>query len=102
MNPKYHIFACMNRRPEGHPRGSCQSSGAGTVFDAFAAEIERNNLAETVYLTGTFCMGPCDKGPVVVVYPEGVWYGKVTARDVPEIIEQHMVGGKPLERLRLG
>ncbi|MBF0609744.1 MAG: (2Fe-2S) ferredoxin domain-containing protein [Magnetococcales bacterium] len=102
MNPKHHVFICMNRRPEGHPRGSCQANGSGPIFDAFVAGVEHNNLGEQVFLTGTFCMGPCDKGPVLVVYPEGVWYGKVTASDVPEIIEQHLIGGKPLERLRIG
>ena len=99
MKPKHHVFVCMNRRPEGHPRGSCQSLGAGPVFDAFIAEVEKRGLFETVQITGTFCMGPCDLGPSVVVYPEGVWYGKVTPQDVGEIFQEHFEKGKPVERL---
>ena len=44
--------------------------------------------------------GPCFEGPTIVVYPEAVWYVGVTAADVPEIVEQHMSGGRPVERLR--
>ncbi|MBF0282888.1 MAG: (2Fe-2S) ferredoxin domain-containing protein [Magnetococcales bacterium] len=101
VKPQHHVFICMNRRPEGHPRGSCQALGAGAVLDAFAAEVEKRGLFEKVFITGTFCMGPCDKGPTVVVYPEGVWYGKVTPQDVPEIFSKHLEGGELVERLRL-
>ena len=51
-------------------------------------------------VTGTTCLGPCESGPTVVVYPEGVWYGEVTPDDVNELIEKHMVGGEPVERLQ--
>ena len=47
------------------------------------------------------CLDACDRGVAVVVYPEGVWYGGVTVADVPEIVERHLVGGQPVERLRL-
>jgi (2Fe-2S) ferredoxin len=53
-----------------------------------------------VAVTPAGCLGPCFEGPTIVVYPEGVWYVGVTLADVPEIIEQHMVGGHPVERLR--
>lgn len=101
MKPKHHVFICMNRRPEGHPRGSCQAVGAGPVLDAMAAEVERRGLYEKVFVTGTFCMGPCDKGPTVVVYPEGVWYGRVSPQDVAEIFDEHLEQGRPVERLRI-
>jgi len=47
------------------------------------------------------CLDQCEHGPNIVVYPDAVWYGKVTEADVEEIIESHIVGGKPVERLRL-
>lgn len=101
MKPKHHVFVCLNSRPEGHPRGSCQSSGSSPVREAFVTELEKRGLFEEILVTGATCMGPCDKGPVVVVYPEGVWYGKVTPQDVGEIFEKHLLGGAPVERLRL-
>lgn len=101
MKPKHHVFVCMNRRPEGHPRGSCQAVGSGPILEAFAGEMEKRGLFEQIFVTGTFCMGPCDMGPIVVVYPEGTWYGKVQAGDVGEIVEKHLLGGEPVERLKL-
>ncbi|ABK42576.1 ferredoxin, 2Fe-2S [Magnetococcus marinus MC-1] len=102
MKPKHHVFVCMNRRPEGHPRGSCQASGSQGTFEAFNTELEKRGMYEQVFVTGTFCMGPCDRGPVAVVYPEGVWYGNVKPEDVSEIFDKHFVdGGEPVERLRI-
>lgn len=101
MKPEKHVFVCMNRRPEGHPKSSCQNNGSGAIFDAFSMQLEQNGLSGKIFLTGTFCMGPCDQGPVVVVYPDGVWYGRVSAQDVPELIESHLKNNMPVERLRL-
>ena len=52
-------------------------------------------------MSGSSCLGPCGLGPTVVVYPEGIWYGKVGVKDVEEIMDQHVLGGKPVERLLL-
>lgn len=101
MKPKHHVLVCMNQRPAGHPRGSCGAAGAGSVFEAFAGEVEKRGLFEKVMVTGTFCMGPCDQGPTVVVYPEGIWYGRVKPEDATEIFDSHLVKGTPVERLRL-
>jgi len=91
----------MNRRPDGHPRSSCQANGSVPVFEAFADAVEKKGLFGEVMVTGTFCMGPCDQGPTIVVYPEGVWYGHVTPQDVSEIIEQHLENGQPVKRLQI-
>ncbi|MBF0188149.1 MAG: (2Fe-2S) ferredoxin domain-containing protein [Magnetococcales bacterium] len=101
MKPERHVFVCMNSRPPGHPKGSCQTQGAGPVIEAFAGEMEKRGLWGRVALTTTGCMGPCDQGPTVVVYPEGVWYGKVKPEDVGEIFDQHLEAGNPVERLRI-
>ncbi len=62
-------------------------------------EIEERGLGGEVFLTNTGCFGICEKGPVVVVYPENVWYASVTPDDVTEILDQHIEGGTVVERL---
>ena len=68
-------------------------------------QLLREKLGEDyedrVRLTKTLCLGMCGLGPNMVVYPEGVWYKGVKLRDIPEIVEQHLIGGVPVERLIL-
>ena len=99
--PAYHIFVCTNQRPPGHPRGSCGEVGAGAVFEKISMGIEEKMLFGKAIVTSANCMGPCSLGPVVVVYPDAVWYNKVKAEDVEEILEQHIVQGKKVERLEV-
>ena len=99
--PDKHVFVCTQNRPEGHPRGSCASSGCAEVMNEFMNEIQSRNLFEKIGLTNTGCMGPCMLGPSVLVYPEGVMYGRVGKGDVKTIIEEHLLGGKPVEALKV-
>ncbi len=96
-----HIFICCNTRPEGHPRGCCSARGGETVRAAFKKELEQRGLKGRVRANQSGCLDQCEHGPTVVVYPEAVWYGFVKPEDVAEIVEQHIVGGRPVERLRL-
>ena len=64
-------------------------------------EIKQRGLRGTVRANQSGCLDACEFGPSVVVYPEGIWYGRVTPEDVPEILESHLIGGKPVERLRI-
>jgi (2Fe-2S) ferredoxin len=97
--PEKHVFVCTQNRPQGHPRGSCASSGCAEVMNEFMAEIQNRNLFEKIGLTNTGCMGPCNLGPSVLVYPEGVMYGNVKKDDVKAIIEQHLITGEPVASL---
>lgn len=97
--PTRHAFVCSQQRPPGHPRGSCAARGASPLLQAFWGELQKRNAYETVAITYSGCLGPCDGGPNVVVYPEGTLYQGVTAADVPEIFEKHLLGGEPVERL---
>lgn len=65
-------------------------------------QAEKRGLLEHTKITGCFCLGPCENGPMIVVYPEGVWYAGVSPEDVPEIVESHMLQGKPVQRLLYG
>ncbi len=99
--PKHHVLVCTNSRPPGHPRGSCGEKGSNPILAHFMAEIEKNNLFGDVIVTGSTCVGPCPLGPLVVVYPDSVWYQKVNSpADVEAIVKEHLQGGKPVERLK--
>jgi (2Fe-2S) ferredoxin len=99
--PKFekHIFVCINQRPAGHPRGSCDSSGTGELQWIFKQKLAARGLKHKIRANKAGCLDQCEHGPNVVVYPDAVWYGRVTAEDVDEIIESHILGGKPVERL---
>lgn len=97
----HHIFVCTNTRPSGHPRGSCNPDGSGSLRERFVEGVKRRGLKATVRANAAGCLDQCEHGPTVVVYPEGIWYGKVQASDVDEILDAHVVGGIPVARLRL-
>lgn len=101
MKLKAHVFICTNQRPEGHVRGCCQSKQSEALVQLFKQEVSRAGLAQEVRAQKAGCLDVCEHGPAVVVYPEGVWYGKVTPADVSEIVESHLVQGKVVERLQI-
>src|SRR5512146_2639512 len=94
-----HIFICTNQRPTDHPRGSCDPSGGGEMHSVFKAKLAQRRLKAEVRANKAGCLDQCEHGPTVVVYPEGVWYGGVKVSDIDEIIESHIIGNKPVERL---
>jgi len=99
--PIKHIFVCTQSRPPGHPRGSCGANGSMLVFQEFMQQFEQRQLWGRFAVTGSGCIGPCSNGPSVLVYPEGVMYGGVSKDDVAAIVEEHLLGDKPVERLKV-
>ncbi len=77
----------------------CTSSGSVAIQKEFESQIEANGLAEEVKIVQTGCFGLCALGPVVIVYPDGTFYSRVTAEDVAEIVSEHLLKGRPVERL---
>ena len=77
----------------------CTSSGSVDIQKAFADNIEAFGLSEEVKIVQTGCFGLCALGPVVIVYPDGTFYSRVTAEDVKEIVEEHLLKGRIVERL---
>jgi (2Fe-2S) ferredoxin len=96
-----HIFICGNQRPPGHPRGCCDPSAQAELQKLFKQKLAKRGLKGKVRANQSGCLDQCEHGPNLVVYPEAVWYGRVTLADVDEIIQSHIVGGKPVERLML-
>ena len=97
-----HIFVCMNTREVGHPRGCCDPTGQGELQRLFKVKLAERGIANSrVRANKCGCLDQCELGPTVVVYPEAVWYGHVQPEDAAEIVSEHLVGGRPVERLRL-
>ena len=97
----HHVFFCLNQREEG--RACCACHGAERLQAYAKQRIKAMGLsgAGKVRINKAGCLDRCDEGPVIVVYPEGVWYTYVDESDIDEIIESHLINGEPVERLRL-
>ncbi|HEY1817980.1 MAG TPA: (2Fe-2S) ferredoxin domain-containing protein [Kofleriaceae bacterium] len=96
-----HVFVCINERPPDNPKGCCMAKGGAQVRDELKQQLKARGVAKQVRANNSGCLDQCEHGVTVVVYPEQVWYGHVTVADVAEIVESHIVGGKPVERLLL-
>ena len=98
MEPfRFHLFVCTQQKPEGV--SSCPSKGSFAVLEELDREIQARGLNSNVQLTTCGCMGLCDEGPIMIVYPAGVWYRRVQPSDVSEIVGKHLLDGKPVDRL---
>jgi (2Fe-2S) ferredoxin len=97
----HHIFICTNERDDSASRPSCRPSGSKKLKDAFKEALKDAGLKHTVRANESGCLDQCEHGPTVVIYPEAVWYGFVKLNDVNEIITEHILHGRPVERLRL-
>lgn len=98
MEPfRCHAFVCTQEKPEGVP--CCSAAGSFHILDALHRELGAQGLADDVQVSSCGCLGVCDSGPVMIVYPEGTWYAKLTPADVPEVVSAHFKSGKKVARL---
>ncbi len=93
----YHVFICDQKKPDGVP--CCSARGSGKSLEALRKELDARGLTDTVQVTACGSLGVCERGPNLVVYPQGVWYSNVTPQDVPELVRSHFQAGRPVERL---
>lgn len=96
-----HIFVCENKRPDGHPKGCCADKNGVEIRALFKKRLKELGLSPSIRANAAGCLDACEHGATVVVYPEQIWYGGVTLDDVEQIIEEHLVNNKPVERLKI-
>jgi len=98
---KYHVFFCTNQRPDG--RACCQDHQAAAVRQYAKERVKALGLAVPggVRINTAGCLNRCASGPVLVVYPQGVWYRYQDRADVDEVIEQHLRLGQIVKRLQI-
>ena len=77
----------------------CTSSGSAQVMENLKEEIKKNGLQDEVEVVQTGCHGLCALGPIVIVYPDATYYAKVQPEDAAEIVAEHLLKGRPVERL---
>jgi len=96
-----HVFICENLRDPADARGCCAAKGASEIRSRLKELAHQAGLKGRVRINAAGCLDQCAHGVTIVVYPEAVWYGAVTAADVDEIFRSHVLEGRPVERLRL-
>ena len=96
---QHHIFFCLNQRKPGE--GCCADQGAQAGFDRCKQQVKAAGLAGPggVRVNKAGGLDRCAGGPVVVVYPEAVWYSYVDGSDIDEIVESHLKNGRGVERV---
>jgi (2Fe-2S) ferredoxin len=97
----HHVFFCTNMRDQN--RACCGAAGSEDIRNyakkRLNAESCKSDVNVRVNTAG--CMGRCDEGPVIAVYPEGIWYTYLDQSDVDEIIDEHILNNRPVERLKI-
>ena len=98
---QHHVFFCLNQRDDGRP--CCSARGSQAAQEHAKRRIKQMDLSGPgkIRINKSGCLDRCDEGPVLVVYPQGVWYTYVDNHDIDEIIEVHLIGGKIVERLKI-
>ncbi len=98
---RHHVFFCLNQRDDG--RACCAARDAAELQEYAKARVKALGLSGEgrVRINKAGCLDRCEQGPCVVVYPEGTWYTYVDRYDIDEIIDSHLVGGRPVERLQI-
>ena len=90
-NLRAHVLLCYG--------GACISSGSESVKEAVERAIAKAGLQNEVDVITTGCMGTCELGPIIVIYPDGIFYQKVKPEDAEEIVQEHLVKGRVVKRL---
>ena len=98
---RHHVFFCVNRRDP--PAACCAKHNSEAMRDHAKKRVKELGLAGPgkVRVNTAGCLDRCEEGPCILVYPEGTWYSYVDARDIDEIVDEHLVNGRVVERLKI-
>ncbi len=96
-----HVFVCVNQRDPDNPKGCCAARDAVEIRARLKRMAFEAGLRGRIRINSAGCLDQCATGVTIVVYPEAIWYGHVTVDDVDELFREHVLGGRPVERLRL-
>lgn len=98
MEPfRYHVYVCTQPKPAGHT--GCCTAGSERVLETLRIELAKAGLSDDVQVTTCGSLGLCERGPNLIVYPEGAWYSRVQVGDVAELVREHLINGRPVTRL---
>ncbi|MCX7830506.1 MAG: (2Fe-2S) ferredoxin domain-containing protein, partial [Acidobacteria bacterium] len=91
MAYRSHILICSGT--------GCVSCGAFTLKEQLLIELEKNGLSEQIQVVTTGCQGFCAEGPIMIVQPDGIFYCQVKPSDIPTIVQEHLIKGRPVKKL---
>ena len=96
---QHHVFFCLNQREAG--AACCTDKGAEAAFDYMKARVKSLGLSgeSQVRINRAGCLDRCDAGPLMVIYPQAIWYSFIDNDDIDEIIDSHLMQGKVVQRL---
>jgi (2Fe-2S) ferredoxin len=97
--PDHHIFVCASFRMSGSPQGVCNRKGSGSLLQYLETELSDRGM-DNVSVSMTGCLKVCDRGPAMVIYPGGHWYGDVNEGKIDEILDA-LENGKAIEKYLL-
>ena len=98
---QHHVFFCINERNDGRACCADRNAQALQEYAKKHLKILDMNGPGKIRINKAGCLDRCEEGPVLVVYPEGIWYTYIDEEDIDEIVDSHLIAGKPVERLKI-
>ncbi|MGA1314136.1 MAG: (2Fe-2S) ferredoxin domain-containing protein [Pelagibacteraceae bacterium] len=96
-----HVFCCINKRSDSIPKGCCSLKNSEKLHIELKLKIKDLKLNKKIRINKSGCLDRCELGPVMVIYPEGVWYSFKNSEDIDEILNSHLLKNKVVERLKI-
>ena len=96
-----HVFCCINQRLVSNPKGCCSLKDSEKLQTELKVKIKNLKLNKKIRINKSGCLDRCELGPVMVIYPEGVWYSFKNSEDIDEILNSHLLNNKIVERLKI-
>ena len=98
---RYQLFLCTNERPSGEPRGSCQARGALPLLEVVKEEALRAGVPGPFRANRSGCLDACESGPVLAVYPDGIYYRVTNREEIARIMKEHLSEGRIVAELQI-